>query len=153
MDPCQVSAARRVQAVAEGRAPPRGPRPCPGPAAASQFTLLAMRPCGGQDEAAALGGSARAARSGGRGDPLWGRRGSGGGSVSKTCTYEGCSQTPSRVTRQRKPWTCKKHRNKMYKDKHKKKKSDQALNCGGGAAQAGSQVLEQRQQQFTGTSV
>ena len=26
----------------------------------------------------------------------------------------------------------------MYKDKHKKKKSDQALNCGSGAAQAGS---------------
>ncbi|KAB0404463.1 hypothetical protein E2I00_000209, partial [Balaenoptera physalus] len=65
------------------------------------------------------------------------RRGSGGGSMSKTCTYEGCSETTSQVAKQRKPWMCKKHRNKMYKDKYKKKKSDQALNCGG-AAQAGS---------------
>eukprot|EP00069_Balaena_mysticetus_P019159 bmy_11958T0 len=56
--------------------------------------------------------------------------GSGGGSMSKTCTYEGCSETTSQVAKQRKPWMCKKHRNKMYKDKHKKKKSDQALNCG-----------------------
>ena len=64
-------------------------------------------------------------------------RGSGGGSMSKTCTYEGCSETTSQVAKQRKPWMCKKHRNKMYKDKHKKKKSDQALNCSE-AAQAGS---------------
>ncbi|XP_054938343.1 regulatory factor X-associated protein-like [Physeter macrocephalus] len=144
-----------VQAVAEGRAPPRGPRPCP---AASQFILLVMRPCGGQDEAAAqgvlrqapaLGGSARAARSfggsGGGGDLLWGRgrqrwspeTGQRRGSASKTCTCEGCSQTPSRAARQRKPWMCKKHRDKMYKDKYKKEKSDQALNCGG-ASQPGS---------------
>ncbi|XP_045444556.1 regulatory factor X-associated protein isoform X3 [Pipistrellus kuhlii] len=108
------------------------------------------------------------------------RRASGGGSQCKTCTYEGCSETTSQVAKQRKPWMCKKHRNKMYKDKYKKKKSDQALNCGG-AAPAGSagnvklesllrspevvqflqkqqqllnqQVLEQRQQQFSGPSV
>uniref|UniRef100_A0A4X1T3X8 Regulatory factor X associated protein n=1 Tax=Sus scrofa TaxID=9823 RepID=A0A4X1T3X8_PIG len=61
-----------------------------------------------------------------------GEGGSGG-----TCTYEGCSETTSQVAKQRKPWMCKKHRNKMYKDKYKKKKSDQALNCGG-AAPAGS---------------
>lgn len=65
------------------------------------------------------------------------RRASGGGSMCKTCTYEGCSETTSQVAKQRKPWMCKKHRNKMYKDKYKKKKSDQALNCGG-AASAGS---------------
>ncbi|XP_042541774.1 regulatory factor X-associated protein [Dipodomys spectabilis] len=60
-----------------------------------------------------------------------------GGGASKTCTYEGCRETTSQVAKQRKPWMCKKHRNKMYKDKYKKKKSDQALNCGGGAASAG----------------
>ncbi|KAK2116676.1 hypothetical protein P7K49_003562 [Saguinus oedipus] len=62
------------------------------------------------------------------------RRGSGGGSMSKTCTYKGCSETTSQVAKQRKPWMCKKHRNKMYKDKYKKKKSDQALNCSGTAS-------------------
>ncbi|XP_007128929.2 regulatory factor X-associated protein [Physeter macrocephalus] len=200
-----------VQAVAEGAGPgaasgalrPGAPAPAPGqarapapvPAAASQFTLLVMRPCGGPDEAAAegvlrqapaLGGSAGAGKpvrylcevagdgeeeagedetdlldtsdppgggestasledledeethSGGEGGSGGARRrGSGGGSMSKTCTYEGCSETTSQVAKQRKPWMCKKHRNKMYKDKYKKKKSDQALNCGG-AAQAGS---------------
>uniref|UniRef100_A0A5F8GV81 Regulatory factor X associated protein n=1 Tax=Monodelphis domestica TaxID=13616 RepID=A0A5F8GV81_MONDO len=55
----------------------------------------------------------------------------GGGSVSKTCTIEGCSETTSQVAKQRKPWMCKKHRNKMYKDKYKKKKSDQALSLAG----------------------
>lgn len=57
--------------------------------------------------------------------------------MSKTCTFEGCSETTSQVAKQRKPWMCKKHRNKMYKDKYKKKKSDQALNCSG-SAQPGS---------------
>ncbi|XP_023407146.1 regulatory factor X-associated protein isoform X2 [Loxodonta africana] len=107
-------------------------------------------------------------------------RSSGGGSASKTCNYEGCSETTSQVAKQRKPWMCKKHRNKMYKDKYKKKKSDQALNCGGAASatSAGSvklesllrspevvqflqkqqqllnrQVLEHRQQQFPGAPV
>ncbi|EPY82820.1 hypothetical protein CB1_000622023 [Camelus ferus] len=76
--------------------------------------------------------------SGGEGGSGGARRwGSGGGSMSKTCTYEGCNETTSQVAKQRKPWMCKKHRNKMYKDKYKKKKSDQALNCGG-AASAGS---------------
>uniref|UniRef100_A0A8C9CWD7 Regulatory factor X associated protein n=1 Tax=Phocoena sinus TaxID=42100 RepID=A0A8C9CWD7_PHOSS len=191
-----------VKAVAEGAGPgaasgalrPGAPAPASGqaraptpvPAAASQFTLLVMRPCGGPDEAAALGGSAGAGKpvrylcevagdgeeeagedetdlldtsdppgggestasledledeethSGGEGGSGGARRrGSGGGSMSKTCTYEGCSETTSQVAKQRKPWMCKKHRNKMYKDKYKKKKSDQALNCGG-AAQAGS---------------
>ncbi|KAF5916396.1 hypothetical protein HPG69_017631, partial [Diceros bicornis minor] len=197
-----------VQGVAEGAGPggalrPGAPAPAAGqalapapvPAPASQFTLLVMRPCGGQDEAAAegilrqapaLAGSAGAGKpvrylcevagdgeeeagedeadlldtsdppgggestasledledeethSGGEGGSGGARRrGSGGGSMSKTCTYEGCSETTSQVAKQRKPWMCKKHRNKMYKDKYKKKKSDQALNCGG-AAPAGS---------------
>lgn len=64
--------------------------------------------------------------------------------MSKTCTYEGCNETTSQVAKQRKPWMCKKHRNKMYKDKYKKKKSDQALNCGGAtpAGSVGSVKLE-----------
>uniref|UniRef100_A0A8C5WM39 Regulatory factor X associated protein n=1 Tax=Leptobrachium leishanense TaxID=445787 RepID=A0A8C5WM39_9ANUR len=50
--------------------------------------------------------------------------------VTKTCTYQGCNETTSQVAKQRKPWMCKKHRNKMYKDKYKnKKKSDQAITC------------------------
>ncbi|XP_048839062.1 regulatory factor X-associated protein [Brienomyrus brachyistius] len=50
--------------------------------------------------------------------------------VTKTCTYEGCAETTTQVAKQRKPWMCKKHRNKMYKDKYKKKKSDQAMSSG-----------------------
>ncbi|XP_043929248.1 regulatory factor X-associated protein [Protopterus annectens] len=46
--------------------------------------------------------------------------------VAKTCTYEGCTETTTQIAKQRKPWMCKKHRNKMYKDKYKKKKSDRA---------------------------
>uniref|UniRef100_A0A671DQT7 Regulatory factor X associated protein n=1 Tax=Rhinolophus ferrumequinum TaxID=59479 RepID=A0A671DQT7_RHIFE len=191
-----------VQGVVEGAGPgagsgalcPGAPAAAPGPALApahvpapaSQFTLLVMHPCGGQDEAAALGCSAGAGKpirylcevagdgeeevgedeadlldtsdppgggestasledledeethSGGEGSSGGARRrGSGGGGMSKTCTYEGCSETTSQVAKQRKPWMCKKHRNKMYKDKYKKKKSDQALNCGG-TAPAGS---------------
>ncbi|XP_053564413.1 regulatory factor X-associated protein isoform X2 [Bombina bombina] len=49
--------------------------------------------------------------------------------VTKSCTYQGCQETTSQVAKQRKPWMCKKHRNKMYKDKYKKKKSDQAMTC------------------------
>lgn len=63
---------------------------------------------------------------------------------SKTCTYEGCRETTSQVAKQRKPWMCKKHRNKMYKDKYKKKKSDQALGSGGpSAASTGNVKLEE----------
>lgn len=204
-----------MQGVTEGAGPgavsgalcPGAPAPAPGQAlapapvpgaAGSQFALLVMHSCGGQDEAAAegvlrqapvLGGSGgpgKAVRylcevagdgeeeagedeadlldtsdppgggestasledledeethSGGEGGGGGARRrgsgGGGGGGLSKTCTYEGCSETTSQVAKQRKPWMCKKHRNKMYKDKYKKKKSDQALNCGG-AATAGS---------------
>ncbi|CAJ0965557.1 unnamed protein product [Ranitomeya imitator] len=50
--------------------------------------------------------------------------------VTKMCTYQGCQESTSQVAKQRKPWMCKKHRNKMYKDKYKnKKKSDQAMSC------------------------
>lgn len=71
----------------------------------------------------------------------------GGGAArrrgSKTCTYEGCRETTSQVAKQRKPWMCKKHRNKMYKDKYKKKKSDQAQGSGGAsAASSGNVKLE-----------
>lgn len=53
-----------------------------------------------------------------------------GDNAPKQCTYEGCQETTTQVAKQRKPWMCKKHRNKMYKDKYKKKKSDQALSSG-----------------------
>ncbi|XP_061660165.1 regulatory factor X-associated protein [Syngnathoides biaculeatus] len=51
----------------------------------------------------------------------------GDGAAPKQCTYDGCTETTTQVAKQRKPWMCKKHRNKMYKDKYKKKKSDQAM--------------------------
>ncbi|KAM6291548.1 regulatory factor X-associated protein [Porphyrio hochstetteri] len=66
---------------------------------------------------------------------LSGEAAAGGG--CKSCTYQGCSETTTQVVKQRKPWMCKRHRNKIYKDKYKRKKSDQALG-GGGAAAAGS---------------
>uniref|UniRef100_A0A8C6SKD0 Regulatory factor X-associated protein n=1 Tax=Neogobius melanostomus TaxID=47308 RepID=A0A8C6SKD0_9GOBI len=43
---------------------------------------------------------------------------------------DGCTETTTQVAKQRKPWMCKKHRNKMYKDKYKKKKNDQAMSSG-----------------------
>ncbi|XP_005344041.1 regulatory factor X-associated protein [Microtus ochrogaster] len=76
-----------------------------------------------------------------------GAEGGGGGARrrgSKTCTYEGCRETTSQVAKQRKPWMCKKHRNKMYKDKYKKKKSEEAQGSGGAsAASAGNVKLEE----------
>lgn len=51
-------------------------------------------------------------------------------SAPKRCVYDGCSETSALGAKQRKPWMCKKHRNKMYKDKYKKKKSDQAMATG-----------------------
>ncbi|NXK33374.1 RFXAP protein, partial [Piprites chloris] len=59
------------------------------------------------------------------------------GGECKSCTYQGCSETTTQVVKQRKPWMCKRHRNKIYKDKYKRKKSDQALGGGGAAAAAG----------------
>ncbi|KAK1882720.1 Regulatory factor X-associated protein [Dissostichus eleginoides] len=53
-----------------------------------------------------------------------------GDSAPKQCTYDGCTETTTQVAKQRKPWMCKKHRNKMYKDKYKKKKNDQAMSTG-----------------------
>uniref|UniRef100_A0A8C3SXQ0 Regulatory factor X-associated protein RFXANK-binding domain-containing protein n=1 Tax=Chelydra serpentina TaxID=8475 RepID=A0A8C3SXQ0_CHESE len=73
-----------------------------------------------------------AAASGGEAPP-----GRGG---CKSCTYQGCSETTTQVAKQRKPWMCKRHRNKMYKDKYKRKKSDQAL--GGGGRSEGTDCVE-----------
>ncbi|XP_038243256.1 regulatory factor X-associated protein [Dermochelys coriacea] len=70
--------------------------------------------------------AAAAAASGGEAPP--------GGGGCKSCTYQGCSETTTQVAKQRKPWMCKRHRNKMYKDKYKRKKSDQALGGGGAGA-------------------
>lgn len=63
---------------------------------------------------------------------------SGGG--CKSCTYQGCSETTTQVAKQRKPWMCKRHRNKMYKDKYKRKKSDQASGGGGAGPPAAATV-------------
>ncbi|XP_004550174.1 regulatory factor X-associated protein [Maylandia zebra] len=53
-----------------------------------------------------------------------------GDNAPKQCTYDGCTETTTQVAKQRKPWMCKKHRNKMYKDKYKKKKNDKAMSSG-----------------------
>lgn len=54
-----------------------------------------------------------------------------GDNAPKQCTYHGCTETTTQVAKLRKPWwMCKKHRKKMYKDKYKKKKRDQAMNSG-----------------------
>nr|XP_045011475.1 regulatory factor X-associated protein-like [Jaculus jaculus] len=133
-----------------------GPRPAPAPCRPAAYPAEAPGDAEEDDEAELLdtsdppgGGESAAsleelddedAHSGGEGG---GRR--RGGGACKTCTYEGCSETTSQVAKQRKPWMCKKHRNKMYKDKYKKKKSDQALSCGASAAasSAGSVKLEE----------
>ncbi|XP_072118993.1 regulatory factor X-associated protein [Mobula birostris] len=47
--------------------------------------------------------------------------------VTRKCVYEGCTENTTQVAKPRKPWMCKKHRNKTYKDKYKKRKSVQAL--------------------------
>ncbi|XP_078258470.1 regulatory factor X-associated protein [Rhinoraja longicauda] len=47
--------------------------------------------------------------------------------VPRKCVYEGCTETTTQVAKPRKPWMCKKHRNKTYKDKYKRKKNVQAL--------------------------
>ncbi|XP_015744989.1 regulatory factor X-associated protein [Python bivittatus] len=66
-----------------------------------------------------------------------GAQSGGGGGGCKSCTYEGCNETTTQVAKQRKPWMCKRHRNKMYKDKYKRKKSGQALGGGGGGGGGG----------------
>ncbi|XP_021122133.1 regulatory factor X-associated protein [Heterocephalus glaber] len=163
MHPCGVSdeaAAEDVLRTAPPTAPPTAPAAKPGAypcevvgdaedeAGEDETDLLdTSDPPGGGESTASLEDledeEAHSEGEAGSGGPR--RRGSGGGSVSKTCTYEGCSETTSQVAKQRKPWMCKKHRNKMYKDKYKKKKSDQALNCGGASsgASAGSVKLEE----------
>ncbi|KAM9389413.1 regulatory factor X-associated protein [Phaethornis superciliosus] len=78
-----------------------------------------------EEEEAAVVAAVTAAASSGEG---------AAGGVCKSCNYQGCSETTTQVVKQRKPWMCKRHRNKIYKDKYKRKKSDQAL--GGGAAAA-----------------
>ncbi|XP_078078388.1 regulatory factor X-associated protein isoform X1 [Mustelus asterias] len=47
--------------------------------------------------------------------------------VTRKCVYEGCTETTSQVAKPRKPWMCKKHRNKTYKDKYKRRKSAHAM--------------------------
>uniref|UniRef100_A0A674J8P3 Regulatory factor X-associated protein RFXANK-binding domain-containing protein n=1 Tax=Terrapene triunguis TaxID=2587831 RepID=A0A674J8P3_9SAUR len=71
-----------------------------------------------------------------------GGEGPAGGEGCKSCTYQGCSETTTQVAKQRKPWMCKRHRNKMYKDKYKRKKSDQALGGAGAPPAQGGDCVE-----------
>ncbi|XP_037656351.1 regulatory factor X-associated protein-like [Choloepus didactylus] len=123
MRPCEAAAGGEDEAGDDEAEPLDSSDPPGGEGAASPEEL--------EDEEAASGGEGGAA----------GRRGGGAG-ASKTCTYQGCRETTSQVAKQRKPWMCKKHRNKMYKDKYKKKKSDQALS-GGAAGGGGGVKLEE----------
>ncbi|XP_028582347.2 regulatory factor X-associated protein isoform X2 [Podarcis muralis] len=149
MQPCggdgeAVGALLQPQVVRQPQPPSRGASEAPsglmvfyelGPAAGGD----ADGEGGGGDSAGSPGGGLEdldddeegGAQSGG---------GGGGGGGCKSCTYKGCSETTTQVAKQRKPWMCKRHRNKMYKDKYKRKKSDQALGgagSGGGGAGGG----------------
>uniref|UniRef100_A0A8B9H1L9 Regulatory factor X-associated protein n=1 Tax=Astyanax mexicanus TaxID=7994 RepID=A0A8B9H1L9_ASTMX len=68
----------------------------------------------------------------------------GGENAPKKCVYVGCTETTKQVAKQRKPWMCKKHRNKMYKDKYKKKKSDQAISHSHALISCGNEGSEER---------
>ncbi|XP_069496816.1 regulatory factor X-associated protein isoform X2 [Ambystoma mexicanum] len=75
-------------------------------------------------------------------------------SVTRNCTYPACAETCVQGAKQRKPWMCKKHRNKMYKDKYKKKKSDQAMTCNSGKLDEGTELCSIAiAKQRTGVSV
>ncbi|NXA51691.1 RFXAP protein, partial [Nothocercus julius] len=86
----------------------------------------------GEEGEAAAGGESTASPEELEEEEAAGGEAAAGGAGCKSCTYQGCSETTTQVAKQRKPWMCKRHRNKMYKDKYKRKKSDQAL--GGGSA-------------------
>ncbi|XP_078513317.1 regulatory factor X-associated protein [Lissotriton helveticus] len=74
--------------------------------------------------------------------------------VTRNCTYPGCSETCVQSAKQRKPWMCKKHRNKMYKDTYKKKKNDQARTCTSGKLDDGTELCSIAiAKQRTGVSV
>ncbi|XP_069061616.1 regulatory factor X-associated protein [Pleurodeles waltl] len=74
--------------------------------------------------------------------------------VTRSCTYPGCHETCIQGAKQRKPWMCKKHRNKMYKDTYKKKKNDQARTCTSGKLDDGTELCSIAiAKQRTGVSV
>lgn len=146
--------------------PAAAPPPSSSSSSPPQLTLLVMQPCGGGEEVAAAGrvlpqaaeppggglmflyevapgeaeeGEAEGEAAGeGAASPEELEDEEAAGGSCKSCTWAGCSETTTQVAKQRKPWMCKRHRNKMYKDKYKRKKSDQALGgSGAGAAQGG----------------
>ncbi|XP_067322321.1 regulatory factor X-associated protein [Anolis sagrei] len=129
-------------------AAPQAPEAAPPPpqpsssAAAAQGGLVLFYELGPAAEAEAGGGRDSAGSpGGGGGGPEEAEEedesGAQSGGGCKSCTYEGCRETTTQVAKQRKPWMCKRHRNKMYKDKYKRKKSDQALGSGGGSGGGG----------------
>ncbi|NWH64175.1 RFXAP protein, partial [Geococcyx californianus] len=142
MQPCGGEEAAAAAGAARGMLPLPGTDPPPGTGGLMVFYELGVGGDAEAEEAEAAGGestaspeeleeeeTAAAVATSSSGEA------SGGGGC-KSCTYQGCSETTTQVVKQRKPWMCKRHRNKIYKDKYKRKKSDQALG-GGGAAAAG----------------
>ncbi|XP_048351348.1 regulatory factor X-associated protein [Sphaerodactylus townsendi] len=111
---------------------PQGPTPEAPPAQGSYMLFYELGPAGEADADGELAGGESCGSPGGGGlDELdeedeGGAQSGGGGGGCKSCTYQGCRETTTQVAKQRKPWMCKRHRNKMYKDKYKRKKSDQA---------------------------
>ncbi|XP_077198011.1 regulatory factor X-associated protein [Paroedura picta] len=110
------------------------------PAPGSLMLFYELGPAAGDAEAEAdgepAGGESAGSPGGGLEDLDDEDEGGGQAGGGKSCTYQGCSETTTQVAKQRKPWMCKRHRNKMYKDKYKRKKSDQALGGGGSGTPA-----------------
>ncbi|KAL8190891.1 UNVERIFIED_CONTAM: hypothetical protein K2H54_065386 [Gekko kuhli] len=138
MQPCggggdgeAVGAVLQPQGPPAGQAASEAPPPAPG-------SLMLFYELGPAGEAEADGEPAGSPGGGGLEDlddeDESGAQSGGGG--CKSCTYQGCQETTTQVAKQRKPWMCKRHRNKMYKDKYKRKKSDQALGGGGAGGPA-----------------
>ncbi|XP_075775274.1 regulatory factor X-associated protein [Pelodiscus sinensis] len=138
MQPCRGGHEEAAGGIVRHQGPAQAPEPpgglmllCElGPSEGDGDAAEEGEPAGGEGAASPeeLEDEEAAATSGGEAPP--------GGGGYKSCTYQGCSETTTQVAKQRKPWMCKRHRNKMYKDKYKRKKSDQALGSGGAAAPA-----------------
>ncbi|NXM65663.1 RFXAP protein, partial [Serilophus lunatus] len=133
MQPCGGQEA--VSGAAGAVLPAGTDTPVPPSASGAFMVLYGMGEPGGaearEEEAEAAGGAEAAAAAASSGEAA------AAGGECKSCTYQGCSETTTQVVKQRKPWMCKRHRNKIYKDKYKRKKSDQALGGGGAAAGGG----------------
>lgn len=140
MQPC---GGEEEAAAAGGGVLPGADAPLPPSAAGGLMLFYELgpgdgEPEAGEEEAAAAGGESTASpeelEEEEQAAASSGEAAAAAGGGCKSCTYQGCNETTTQVAKQRKPWMCKRHRNKMYKDKYKRKKSDQALGGGGAAA-------------------